>query len=103
MSERLLHFNGLPTYPETCVDIRNLEHMLKSCPHRGNVQYVLEGLTNGFDVGFTGGELKDAVCNNKSARENEVLVTQAIKKCLDQKTLSGPFASKPIKTLCYAI
>ena len=56
----------MPLIPFSCVNVTNLTRMLTSHPDRELVKYVLEGLVNGFDVGFLhGGALNDALKNNK--------------------------------------
>ena len=74
--------------------------MLTGHPDRELVKYVLEGLVNGFDVGFLhGGVLIDALKNNKSALENVAQVSIAIQKGVQNNTLHGPFYSKPLSNL----
>ena len=86
----------LPDNPETCVNIKAMQKLLSNHPNRKQVDYVITGLKEGFDIGYVGGELRDAYRNNKSARDNASKVNAAIMECLREKTLTGPFEQKPM-------
>ena len=60
------------------------------------VHYIINGLTNGFDIGYSTSSLKNCNHNLISATEHEKAVTTAINKELDRGHISGPFPSPPL-------
>ena len=63
------------------------------------VQYLLEGFTNGFDIGYTGKCFPVCTKNLLSALHNPGSVSEAISKELSRGHIAGPFASPPFPDL----
>lgn len=79
----------------TFVNIDNFAESLRGHPDTQQVEYILHGLTHGFDLGFHGNINQQLRNNNKSARENQLQVTMAIRKEVARGHTAGPFDSPP--------
>ena len=77
------------------VNIVNFVELLEDHPNQDLVSYVVNGLQNGFDIGFTGTPSSIVRPNNKSARDNVFLVSQAVQKEVDRGHTAGPFDNPP--------
>ena len=93
----ILDFNPLPRGVVTPICVRNSAHVLTSHPDRDTVLYIINGFTNGFDVGFRGHftEPNTRPRNLLSARDNVFQVDEAIRKELTRGHTSGPFLLPP--------
>ena len=59
------------------------------------VQYLIDGLTSGFDIGTKFTPTISRPKNHRSARDNPDGVTKAIAKELEREHIAGPFSSPP--------
>ena len=88
--------NPLPKGVENpYVNIPRFKKLLTSHPDREKVNYIIHGLTNGFDIGFRGCFTDTAPRNNKSAFEHEDGLNEAVEKEVRRKHTAGPFSSPP--------
>lgn len=69
--------------------------LLRDHPDREAVNFILSGLQTGFDLGYRGQLTDQFRDNNKSARDNHRLVTQAVHKEVSRGHTAGPFAYPP--------
>ena len=84
------------------VNILSFEKLLVGYPDRYHVvKYVLNGLRNGFYLGFVGSINEQVLKNNKSARDNSEQVSKAIAKEVERGHTAGPFLSPPSPTVTY--
>ena len=68
------------------------------------VEYIVDGLRNGFDIGFTGQFSPTFPKNLKSATENKHLIQEAINKEVSRGHTAGPFPHPPFpRTHCSPI
>ena len=61
--------------------------------------WVIDGLKNGFKVGYAGGNLIAASQNMPSAPSNSEVVDNYILKELKRGSIAGPFSCQPISDL----
>ena len=73
--------------------------MLDDFPNRYLVDYVLDGLLNGFNIGFKGTTKETRPKNLLSAINNKGQINKAIDKELLRGHTAGPFISPPFATL----
>jgi hypothetical protein len=86
----------LPVNISTPVNIPYFAHLLKHHPDQELVQYLINGLTFGFDIGTSHTpSTPSRPKNHKSARDHPNEVTAAITKELRNGHMAGPFASPP--------
>ena len=71
------------------------ENLLQSHPNRYLVNYIVDGLRNGFDIGFRGDVTPTLPKNLKSAYQNKEGVQQAINKEIERGHTAGPFPNPP--------
>ena len=76
-----------------------LSNLVMSHPNKSLVKYVLDGLVNGFDIGFKGIRSMTKPKNLLSAINNKEKIREAIDKELVRGHTSGPFLSPPLKNL----
>ena len=93
------HFNPLPNRPITPIDINKLSELLVGHPDKGAVQFITDGLTHEFDIGYRGTYSSTRPRNLRSAREHAAAVSIAIRKELDRGTLQDRSGSLPLHTL----
>ena len=92
-------FNPLPLDVQTPISVPNLAQALTNYPNRNLANYLINGFTHGFDIGYSG-KIVSAVPNNLlSARTNPAPVTLAINKEISRKHTSGPFLLPPFSPL----
>ena len=84
----LQHSNPLPTLVSITININNF---LINHPNQALVGYVVNGLYNGFNIGFFGNHQPTKPKNLKSAGENENGIDAAIDKELAWGHTCGPF------------
>ena len=94
-----LKFNPLPKGITTPVNIVNMIQCLSQHPERHMVNYIINGLTNGFEIGYANSSLKHCTHNLRSTSEHTKDVTTAINKELDRGHMPGPFTSAPLQKL----
>ena len=66
-----------------------MNQCLSQHPDQPMVHYIINGLINGFDIGYSTSSLKNCNHNLISATEHENAVTTAINKELDRGHMSG--------------
>ena len=99
LSSFLKHVNPLPTNIISQVNTLKLSALLSSHPDKYLVQYVMDGLSNGFDIGFNGISSITRPRNLLSSCENKIKISEAIDKELVRGHTSGPFPSPPFYNL----
>ena len=77
------------------INVELFETLLQSHPNRHLVNYIVNGLKNGFDIGYTGPSIASRPKNLKSADENKPLIQQAINKEISRGHTAGPFPHPP--------
>ena len=90
-------FSPLPIGVVTPINVDILETYLTSHPDRDQVNYILQGFRNGFDIGFQGPISNTRPRNLRSADENSRAVSEAIAKEIHRTHTSGPFSSPPFE------
>ena len=85
----------LPVHISTPVNIPYFASVLQNHPQPELVQYLVHGLTFGFDIGTRVIPTLSRPRNHKSARVNAEGVTKAIAKELERGHMAGPFPSPP--------
>ena len=92
-------FNPLPKEIITPVNIVNMNQCLSQHPNQPMVHYIINSLTNGFDIGYSTSSLNNCNHNLISATEHEKAVATAIDKELDGWHMSGPSPPPPLPKL----
>ena len=87
--------NSLPSTPRCVLNIEYFEFLLSAHPNRFHVNYILDGLRTGFDIGFLGSSLNTQPKNLRSAHQFRPLLAAAIAKELDRGHTVGPFDQPP--------
>ena len=88
--------NPLPTNGYSCVvNIEKFELLLADHPNRYHVDYILDGLRNGFDIGFLGTSRETNPKNLRSATQFQPLLAQAVAKEVQRGHTAGPFSAPP--------
>ena len=85
----------LPVHITTPVNIPYFSELLVNHPDQKLVQYLVNGLTYGFDIGINKSPSPSRPRNHKSARDNPEGVTKAIEKELIAGHIAGPFGVPP--------
>eukprot|EP00111_Clytia_hemisphaerica_P017398 TCONS_00051449-protein len=91
--------NPLPESIITPVNIENFSSALQYHPDQELCRYLINGLQNGFHIGFEGPHHTTLPKNLRSATEHSEAVTEAICKELSRRHTAGPFAKPPIQDL----
>ena len=86
---RVVH--PLPTAPRCVINIEFFEFLLNSHPNRAHVNYVLDGLRAGFDIGFLGSSVATHPKNLRSAKQLEHLLSEAVAKEVQRGHTAGSF------------
>lgn len=82
--------------PTTPINIGNLADQLAEHPDQQFVQFLIQGLTYGFDTGFVETPQSPLICKNlQSALQDPLAVTELILKETDKGFLQGPFNNIP--------
>ena len=76
-----------------------LRNELRNHPNQSLVSYLLDGFTNGFDIGYTGERFPVCTKNLLSALHKFGPVSEAISKELSRGHIAGPIASPPFPNL----
>ena len=92
-------FVPLPLCVNSPVNVFRLAEALRGHTDRNLVNYLLQGFSSGFDIGFRGTVGHDFVRNLQSATSHSCEVSTAIRKELSRGHTSGPFATPPIPDL----
>ena len=92
-------FNPIPTTISTPVSVHLLRHELRNHPNQSLVAYLLDGFTNGFNIGYTGERFPVCTKNLLSTLNNPGPVSEAISKELSRGHIAGPFTSPPFPNL----
>ena len=92
-------FCPLPPSIVTPVFVERLSLCLHDHPDQNLVNYILDGFSHGFDIGFTGSfsNQNTRPRNLPSARRNPSQVGEAIRKEINRGHMSGPFSGPPFK------
>lgn len=73
---------------------------LQHHPDRQLVNYVLDGISNGFRVGFSPShKLKSAKNNKPSALQHAAVVDEYLANAVSLGRVAGPFTSPPLPNL----
>ena len=88
-------FCPIPTSKSCNININLFEKLLESHPNRYLVSYIVDGLRNGFDIGFTGNPSATFPKNLRSADQNKSEIQSAINKEVHRGHTAGPFPSPP--------
>ena len=83
----------LPEKITTQINIINMQECLTHYPDRHKADYVINGLENGFDIGYSNATPHHNHRNLLSATEHQQAVTAAINKEVTRGHLSGPFSA----------
>ena len=70
-------------------------HMLRNYPDTEFVQYFVEGLRNGFRLGYTGLQFERTTPNARTARDYPQIVRDYVAKEVSSKHTIGPFDKPP--------
>ena len=81
------------------INVNMFEFHLKDHPDQPLVKYIVDGLRNGFDIGFRGIFTETRPKNNMSALKNAKGVSEAIAKELSRGHTAGPFPEPPFQKL----
>ena len=93
------NFTPLPVNIITPINVNFLRACLLNHPNRTFVNFLLDGFTNGFDIGYTGDITWGRRSNLLSARNNSIAVSKAISTELQRGHTSGPFDLAPFHVL----
>ena len=85
----------IPTFKPCLIDIDKFEKLLVDHPNKFLVNYIVDGLRNGFDIGFKGEFSATRPPNLKSANQNKDSIQQAIEKEIKRGHTAGPFPHPP--------
>ena len=88
-------FNPIPAQKSCDIDIDRFEQLLRSHPNQPLVAYIVDGLRNGFDIGYTGPFTDTLPKNLKSADQNKQHIQKAINKEISRGHTAGPFPTPP--------
>ena len=94
--------NPLPTSIKTPVNIKHFKKLLSHHPDQNMVSYLIAGLTQGFDIGFSGSLSLHNYKTHKnllSATQYPLQITEAISIELQQGHISGPFKDPPWRNI----
>lgn len=72
-----------------------LKSLLSNHPDQELVDSILDGFEFGYDIGFRGTLTNTFPKNNKSARENQKGVSDAVAKEISREHTAGPFSTPP--------
>ena len=87
-------FFPVPLSASTCVNVARFDSFLDGfCPRVR--EFLVNGLSEGFRIGFLGDLSPGRESNNSSAAENAALVSEAILEELRRGHTVGPFATPP--------
>ena len=92
-------FNPLPNSIITPINVNNLASALINYPDRNLANYLINGFTHGFDIGYSGSITCTEPRNLLSASQNPAVVCSALIKELERGHTSGPFRLPPFHTL----
>ena len=73
------------------------EKGLKNHPDQGFATYVVEGIREGFDIGFRGPQEDTYSVNLKSAFEHPEVITEYVRKETQAGRIVGPFQTPPFE------
>ena len=97
-------FTPIPVHKPCIINVALFEKLLQPHPDRRLVNYIVSGLKNGFDIGFSGESSITRPKNLRSAVQNKPLLQEAIDKEISRGHTAGPFPSPPFpRTHCSPI
>ena len=88
-------FNPIPVSKPCNINVDLFESLLEFHPDQNLVKYIVHGLRNGFDIGFTGPHSMSFPKNLKSADANKDAIRIAIEKEIRRGHTAGPFPTPP--------
>ena len=87
------NFYPLPNFVVTPINVNKLSEYLVNHPDINFVNFLIDGFSNGFSIGYNG-PLTPGQCQNLlSARSNPVDVSTAVLKEVNCCHTAGPFSS----------
>ena len=92
------NFVPLPANPTSLVNIEKLKEELAGYPDPELADYLIQGFTYGFDIGYCGKCFPLRSKNLHSAPSNASAVTEAISEELSRGHVAGPFIKAPFGT-----
>ena len=93
------NFYPLPNCVVTPINVNKLSEYLVNHPDINFVNFLIDGFSNGFSIGYDG-PLTPGQCQNLlSARSNPVAVSTAVLKEVNRGHTAGPFSSLPFDML----
>ena len=100
-SAPLLHQPLLPPYKVSPIRVDKLPHEVLTHPDQSFVTYILDGLQNGFCVGFNlaSVSLKSVTQNMPSASLQPSVIDDYLSMELAEGRVAGPFSSPPLPHL----
>ena len=81
--------------PQTQINVDHLAHLLQGYPLPGVVNYILEGLRQGFDIGYHGPVVSSNPRNLRSSIAFHREISEAVNKEVSRGHAAGPFLSPP--------
>ena len=93
------NFTPLPKQATTPINIDKFRNCLDSHPDHHLVDYLVNGLSYGFDIGFSAEPTVTRPRNLLSATEHTSAVTEALMKEVARGHTAGPFTSAPLPNL----
>lgn len=81
------------------INLRMLEHLLRSYPRFADREYLQDGFKCGFHIPYVGPRTPFMAGNLRSVVALEVVVRQKIQKELREGRVLGPFVSPPLPNL----
>ena len=97
LSEVPPSFFELPVSIRSPVDFSLLSFLLASCPDRPMADYVLDGFSQGFRLGFVGSVTRGRKKPLRSSTDIGPQISTSILKELNRGHTAGPFLSPPFK------
>ena len=91
------NFVPLPANPTSPVNIERLKEELAGYPDPELADYLIQGFTYGFDIGYSDKRFTLRSKNLHSALSNASAVTEAINKELSRGHVAGPFIKAPFE------
>lgn len=89
----------IPTAPQTPMRADRLHELLSNHPNRILADFVLEGVLNGFDIGYTGPALERSTRNARSCKHEPLAVHAAVENHAPRVTLADRFLLNRFRTL----
>ena len=79
-----------------------LRFLLQNYPDRQEAEYVIDGFTNGFELGMTSFPEPEDRCENSTAAMSKPEVTLELINKVEKGHMMGPFDSPPLEGMVYS-